>query len=79
MEVSLSANLSKDQIKIVKQMEIHQRIESEALLRELIGCYVTGYDVIELRTKEKVSSEIRKVIQEFTRRTIGPEIKRVLA
>lgn len=72
--LSLSANLNRDQMKIVKQMEIHQKIDPEALLRELIGCYVTGYDVIEIQTKEKISSEVRKVIQEFTRRTIGPEI-----
>ena len=44
------------------------------LLRELIGAYVAGYDVIEIRFKPEAGPTIRRVAREFTRMTIGPEI-----
>ncbi len=60
--------------KFVKKMDIGDDIDPKALLRELIGCYVTGYDMIEIRSRKRMSSDVRKAIHEFTRRAIGPEI-----
>ncbi len=63
-----------DAQKLVKKMEVNDDSDPKALLRELIGCYVAGYDVIELRSRKRITPEIRKAIHEFTRRAIGPEI-----
>jgi phosphate uptake regulator len=44
------------------------------LLRKLIGAYVSGYDVIEVRFKPEAGPSIRRVVRDFTRMVIGPEI-----
>lgn len=44
------------------------------LLRKLIGAYIAGYDVIEVRFKPEAGPLIRRVVRDFTRMVIGPEI-----
>ncbi len=44
------------------------------LLRKLIGAYVSGYAVIEVRFKPEEGPAVRRVAREFTRMVIGPEI-----
>jgi len=72
--LTLMSSGAAEQQKLVKKMEVDDETEPKALLRELIGCYVTGYDVIEIRSRKRMQSDVRKVIHEFTRRAIGPEI-----
>ncbi len=60
--------------KLLKKMEVGDETDPEALLRELIGCYMTGYDMIELRSRKRMAPAVKKAIHEFTRRAIGPEI-----
>ena len=60
--------------KLVKVVDINPSTDSKALLRLLIGAYVTGYDVMEIRAKGRIPSELRKTIQDFSRRVIGPEV-----
>ncbi len=43
-------------------------------LRRLIGLYISGHDEIVIRSKTRISPDIRKVVRDFTRRVIGPEI-----
>ncbi|MEM2839422.1 MAG: phosphate uptake regulator PhoU [Thermoplasmata archaeon] len=57
-----------------KKLEIESDVDEKSFLRELIGCYVMGYDVIEITSRKRISPEIKKVVHEFTRRVIGPEI-----
>ena len=44
------------------------------LLRKLIGLYIAGHGLIELKSRGRMSPEIRQVIREFVRKVIGPEI-----
>lgn len=44
------------------------------LLRKLIGTYIAGYDVMEVRFKPEAGPSIRRVVRDFTRMVIGPEI-----
>lgn len=60
--------------KLVKMMEISDSDDPKAMLRELIGCYVSGYDIIEIRSKKRINPQLKRVIHDFTRRVIGPEI-----
>ena len=48
--------------------------EPEHLLRELIGSYISGFELIELSAVKRISPELREIIREFIRITIGPEI-----
>jgi phosphate uptake regulator len=44
------------------------------LLRWLIGAYVTGYDIIEVHQRPRLSTPVREVVRKFISLTIGPEI-----
>ena len=60
--------------KLVKTVEVTQATDPRTLLRQLVGSYVTGYDVIEIRSKGRIPFELRRTVQDFSRRVIGPEI-----
>jgi len=60
--------------KLVKVIEVTPSTDPRTLLRQLIGTYVTGYDVVEVRSKGRIPSDLRKVVQDFSRRVIGPEV-----
>jgi phosphate uptake regulator len=47
---------------------------SDHFLRRLIGLYISGHDEIVIRSKTRIPPDIRKVVRDFTRRVIGPEI-----
>ena len=44
------------------------------LPRELIGCYVMGYEIIKLEAQKFVSQDIRNIVREFTSLVMGFEI-----
>ncbi len=44
------------------------------ILRSLIGAYVGGYDVLEVRFKADAAATVRRVVRDFTRMVLGPEI-----
>lgn len=67
-------HMPRESEKLVKVVDINPSTDSKALLRLLIGTYVTGYDVIEIRAKGRIPTELRKTIQDFSRRVIGPEV-----
>jgi phosphate uptake regulator len=72
--LTIDPHMPRESEKLVKIVEVNSATDSRALLRQLIGSYVTGYDVIEIRAKGRIPAELRKVIQDFVRRVIGPEV-----
>ncbi len=72
--LSIGPSTHRDSEKLEKQLEVTSDTDPKALLRQLIGIYVTGYDLIEVRSKARISPEIRRTVQDFARRVIGPEI-----
>lgn len=48
--------------------------EGEHLLRKLIGAYISGYGLIEIRLKPDDAPLVRRVARRFCRAVIGPEI-----
>ncbi|MCX6650702.1 MAG: phosphate uptake regulator PhoU [Methanomassiliicoccales archaeon] len=46
----------------------------EHLTRKLIGAYLVGYNVIEVRSKERMEPSAKGAVREFSRLAIGPEI-----
>ncbi len=72
--LTVDPHMPRESEKLVKIVEVNNATDTRALLRQLIGTYVTGYDVIEIRAKGRIPAELRKVIQDFARRVIGPEV-----
>lgn len=57
-----------------KIFELEEEPTEKELLRNLIGAYVTGYDIIEVRQRPRMSTPVRNVVRKFIRMVIGPEI-----
>ncbi|MDQ1371363.1 MAG: Phosphate uptake regulator PhoU [Candidatus Thermoplasmatota archaeon] len=72
--LTVDPHLPRESEKLVKTVEVTAATESKTLLRQLVGSYVTGYDVIEIRSKGRIPFELRRAVQDFARRVIGPEI-----
>ena len=72
--LSIGPNVHTESTKLVKRLDVSHDTDPKALLRQLVGTYVTGHDIIEIRSKTRISPEIRQTIQDFARRVIGPEI-----
>ena len=72
--LSIGVDSNAEAEKLEKVVEVSSDTDPKALLRQLVGIYVTGYDVIEIRSKNRITPELRKTVQDFARRVIGPEI-----
>jgi len=46
----------------------------EELFRNLIAAYVTGYDIIEVVQRPRMSAQVRNTVRTFCHAVIGPEI-----
>ena len=57
-----------------KTFELREEPDERELLRNLIGAYVTGYDIIEVHQSPRMSTEVRNTVRKFTQLVIGPEI-----
>lgn len=57
-----------------KRFDLREEPDEKELLRNLIGAYVTGYDIIEVHQEPRMSTEVRNVVRQFTQLVIGPEI-----
>jgi len=57
-----------------KTFDLREEPDERELLRNLIGAYVTGYDIIEVHQAPRMSTEVRNVVRQFTQLVIGPEI-----
>lgn len=57
-----------------KEFVLREEPDPKELLRDLIGAYVTGYDIIDVRQEPRMSTEVRNVVRAFTQLVIGPEI-----
>jgi phosphate uptake regulator len=47
---------------------------AEHLTRKLIGAYLAGFNIIEVRSKERLDHEMKHAIKDFSRLVIGPEV-----
>jgi phosphate uptake regulator len=44
------------------------------LIRKLIGAYLAGHDIIEVKSTERIPLELKRTVKEFSRMVIGPEV-----
>jgi phosphate uptake regulator len=73
---SVSIRLQSGVRPTVRRKVFHERGEEtrEHLLRKLIGAYISGFGMIEIRYAPDRGSFVRKVAREFCRLVIGPEV-----
>jgi phosphate uptake regulator len=57
-----------------KKILAKEEKNKDHLLRELIGAYMMGYDIIEIASEIRTTPEIREVVRNFTQMVIGPQI-----
>ena len=57
-----------------KVFEVKGAETRDHLLRKLIGAYISGFGIIEIRSKPEEAPFVRRVTREFCRMAIGPEI-----
>ncbi len=72
--LTVDPHVPRESERLVKVIEVTHATDSKTLLRQLVGSYVTGWDVIEIRSKGRITPELRRTIQDFSRRVIGPEV-----
>jgi len=70
----ITPTMVEKQIKNEKIFNVNERIDEKYLLRQLIGAYISGYDSIKIRSKERIPSKITGIIRNFTQITIGQEV-----
>src|SRR4030067_482803 len=57
-----------------KVFEMKGEETRDHLLRKLIGAYISGFGLIEVRCRPETAPFVRRVAREFCRMAIGPEI-----
>jgi phosphate uptake regulator len=55
-------------------IEIDADEPKEHLTRKLIGAYLAGFDVVEVRSKDRLDIELKRTVKEISRMVIGPEV-----
>lgn len=72
-DLMITGNLTGDLIPRTRCIEIEQGMDSHMLFRILVGVYIAGYNIIEIRSKDRIQGSIRKKIREFSDQVIGLE------
>jgi phosphate uptake regulator len=57
-----------------KVIMIDENESREHLTRKLIGAYLAGYNIIEVRSKTRLDLELKHAVKEMSRLVIGPEV-----
>jgi len=57
-----------------KKFDVDEIKDSDFLFRLLIGAYIMGYNIIEVKSSKKFESVIRDTVINFSKITIGTEI-----
>lgn len=70
----ITKNITGNPLSRKKKIKIDPDQNLEYLYRNLIGSYLTGYHQIEISTKNRISADIRNIVMNFIRSTIGFEI-----
>jgi len=57
-----------------KLIQLESDDSTDHLVRKLIGVYLAGFTIIEVRSKERMDLEIKRAARDFARMVIGPEV-----
>ncbi len=66
--------MSSEKIVKEKKFDIDEIKDSDFLFRLLVGAYIMGYNLIEVKSSKKFESSMRDTVKNFSKITIGTEI-----
>ncbi len=55
-------------------VQVERDEPTEHLTRKLIGAYLAGFNIIEVRSKERMGLDTKHAVKDFARLVIGPEV-----
>lgn len=58
----------------IKEFKLNEKTNQTYLLRKLIGAYISGYNSIQLKSSNRISTPLRASVRKFTQTTIGQEV-----
>ncbi len=72
--ISIDPRMKKDKVDSKKVIWVEGDEPKEHLTRKLIGAYLAGYNIIEVRSKDRLELELKHAVKEISRMVIGPEV-----
>ena len=72
--ISLSSVLNERDERRKKTVYVNKDEMGSHLMRKLIAAYLAGYDIIEVRSQERLDFELKREVKEFSKLVIGPEV-----
>lgn len=72
--IVIDPRVKQERVESRKTIWVEEDETKEHLTRKLIGAYLAGYSIVEVRGKERLSLEIKRAVKEISRMVIGPEV-----
>lgn len=72
--LSLSSVIGEKDEPVRKVVDVGKDELGPHLMRKLIAAYLAGYDIIEVRSPQRLDYELKREVKEFSRLVIGPEV-----
>jgi len=72
-DLMITGNLTGDLPPRSRVVHIEQGMDSHMLFRILVGTYIAGYNIIEIRSKDRIPGSHRRIIRAFSDQVIGLE------
>jgi phosphate uptake regulator len=70
----VTPKIDREHIQKTKEFDVSNITNQNFLLRRLIGSYIAGYNSIILKSKTRMSPQVKMTVRKFTQTTIGQEI-----
>ncbi len=72
--ISIDPKMDRTKTESRKVIWVETDEAKEHLTRKLIGAYLAGYNIIEVRSKDRLDLELKHAVKEISRMVIGPEV-----
>lgn len=72
--ISIDPKMQRDKVESRKVIMVDEDETTEHLTRKLIGAYLAGYNIIEVRSKGRLELDLKHGVKEISRLVIGPEV-----
>jgi phosphate uptake regulator len=72
--ICIDPKMQQDKEENRKIIMVDENETKEHLTRKLIGAYLAGYNIIEVRSKGRLDLELKHAVKEISRLVIGPEV-----
>jgi len=70
----ITPKIDREQTQKIKEFDTSNITNQNFLLRRLIGAYIAGYNQIIIKSKTRMSPQVKMIVRKFTQNTIGQEI-----